>query len=492
MRDYKVTLETAKPSRKSSYWMLLIAAGVALGYFFLPFNDHQTGSIENKKTTVSTLEIPGQASSEKSIEIFRETSRQTQTENKPTENEKRALTQSIDQTKKTTEQPKSTSELPTMTPTWETHTIKSGDSISNIFREWQLSAAVLHNIVNSSKLGKSLADIHPGEVLKLQRDDNNDLLELIVERSPTESLLISKTEDGYEAELLTREVDIKHAYASGMISTSLFIDGQHAGLTDSQIMEMAGIFGWDIDFALELREGDSFKLLFEEHFLDGKKLRNGPILAAEFVNDGKIFKAVRYTTPDNTTSYYDPTDGRNKKRAFIRTPVKFARISSGFSRKRFHPKLKKWRAHRGVDYAAPTGTPVKAAGKGKVIFRGVKGGYGNVVILQHGSKYTTLYAHLSKFAKSARNGRRVSQGQVIGYVGKTGLATGPHLHYEFRVNGVHRNPLTVELPKADPINKKYRTDFDKVASSLMKKFDSFKNAETQQIAQISQTNDNQQ
>jgi len=191
---------------------------------------------------------------------------------------------------------------------------------------------------------------------------------------------------------------------------------------------------------------------------------------------------VRYTTPDGTTSYYNPEDGRNKKRAFIRTPVKFARISSGFSRKRYHPALKKWRAHRGVDYAAPSGTPVKAAGKGKVIFRGKKSGYGNVIIIQHGTKYTTLYAHLSKFSRASKKGSSVSQGQVIGYVGMTGLATGPHLHYEFRVDGVHRNPLKVKLPKADPISRKYRGDFDKVAQELITEFNLFANP-GQQIVQ---------
>ena len=376
--------------------------------------------------------------------------------------------------------------LPEMSATWENYVIKSGDSLANIFKEWELSASTLHKIVNSSKKAAELADIHPGETLKLLRDDDSDLLELVVVRSPTESLVISKTESGYEAEIVTREVEVAHAYASGTINSSLFVDGQQAGLTDAQIMEMAGIFGWDIDFALEIRKGDSFKLLYEEHFLDGEKLRNGPILVAEFYNDKKTYRAVRYTTPDGITSYYDPSDGRNKKRTFIRTPVKFARISSRFTNKRFHPKLKKWRAHRGVDYAAPTGTPIKAAGNGKVIFRGTKGGYGKTVIIQHGSKYTTLYAHLSKYSKASKKGRSVSQGQVIGYVGKTGLATGPHLHYEFRVNGVHRNPLTVKLPKADPINKKYRKDFETASSELIAKFNLMASGDSQ----VAQTSDN--
>lgn len=384
-----------------------------------------------------------------------------------------------------TDTAKTADSLPAMSATWENYVIKSGDSLANIFKEWDLSASTLHKIVNSSKKAAKLADIHPGETLKLLRDDDSNLLELVVVRSPTESLVISKTESGYEAETVTREVDVVHAYAGGTINSSLFVDGQQAGLTDAQIMEMAGIFGWDIDFALEIRKGDSFKLLFEEHFLDGEKLRNGPILVAEFHNNKKVYRAVRYTTPDGITSYYDPIDGRNKKRTFIRTPVKFARISSRFTNKRYHPKLKKWRAHRGVDYAAPTGTPVKAAGNGKVIFRGVKGGYGKVVIIQHGSKYTTLYAHLSKYSKASKKGRSVSQGQVIGYVGQTGLATGPHLHYEFRVNGVHRNPLTVKLPKADPINKKYRKDFDAASGELLAEF-KLRASGDNQVAQTSE------
>lgn len=231
--------------------------------------------------------------------------------------------------------------LPVMSATWETYTIKSGDSLANIFREWKLSPTTLHNIVTSSKLAKSLADIHPGETLKLQRDDDGDLLQLVVVRSPTESLVISKTETSYDSELVTRKVDIQHAFASGTINTSLFIDGQDSGLTDAQIMEMAGIFGWDIDFALELRKGDSFKLMYEEHFLDGEKLSNGPILMAEFHNNKKTFRAVRFTTPDGDTSYYDPDDGRNKKRTFLRTPVKFAPNKLTFQRKTLSSQTKK-------------------------------------------------------------------------------------------------------------------------------------------------------
>lgn len=499
MKDYKPTFGERKKSKLRFFKLPLLTAGlIAASFYWLSQKEPtQEPQLTEQSIALQPLKIPGLSQPAVPPVIV---SKPAGVATEATKHaEKDSTQQPLTHTKQTQTAPPeepaakaaeatqtiSPATMPSMAPTWETHTIKSGDTLANIFKEWNLSPSLLHKIINSSKSAKALADIHPGETIKLQRTDDGELLELAVERSPTETLLISRDKDTFSTELVTREVDIRHAYAKGSIDSSLFIDGQKAGLTDAQIMEMAGIFGWDIDFALELRKGDSFKLLYEEHYLDGEKYRNGPILAAEFHNQDKIFKAVRYTSPDNTTSYYDPEDGRNKKKAFIRTPVKFARISSRFSNNRYHPKLKRWRAHRGVDYAAPTGTPIKAAGKGKVIFRGTKGGYGRTVIVQHGSKYTTLYAHMSKYAKSAKKGKTVSQGQIIGYVGKSGLATGPHLHYEFRVNGVHRNPLTVKLPKADPINKKYRSDFNRVAGDIM---DRFKNYDSQFDAQIAQLN----
>ena len=222
-------------------------------------------------------------------------------------------------------------------------------------------------------------------------------------------------------------------------------------------MELANIFGYDIDFAREIRKGDHFELVYEEKQVDGEKVGTGEILAARFTNRGKEYQAVRYTNKQGITSYYLP-NGQSMRKAFIRTPVDFARISSRFSMGRKHPILNKIRAHKGVDYAAPRGTPIKAAGAGKVILAGRKGGYGNTVIIQHGGTYRTLYAHMNGFARGVRNGVAVKQGQVIGYIGTTGLSTGPHLHYEFLVNGVHRDPLSIKLPMADPIaaNEKQR------------------------------------
>jgi len=341
---------------------------------------------------------------------------------------------------------------------WTEHLIEQGDTLAAIFKNLNLAPALLHEIVNSSKMASKLAHIRPGQKLKLALDEDGALRQIILQRDRISSLNIQRSDSGYQAEELSREVERREAVAQGHIATSLFVDGQKAGLSDAQVMELATIFGWDIDFALELREGDQFYVIYEEIYLDGEKLRNGPILAAEFVNQGKTYRAIRYTDSNGETAYYDP-DGHAKRRAFIRTPVKFARISSGFTRKRWHPVLKKWRSHKGVDYAAPKGTPVKATGNGRVVFRGKKGGYGNVIFLRHGGKYTTVYGHLSRFAKGLKNGSKVKQGQVIGYVGSTGLATGPHLHYEFRINGVHRNPLTVKLPKTMRLPKKEMARF---------------------------------
>jgi murein DD-endopeptidase MepM/ murein hydrolase activator NlpD len=213
--------------------------------------------------------------------------------------------------------------------------------------------------------------------------------------------------------------------------------------------------------------------MFEQHYLDGERLRDGKILAAEFTNQENTYRAVLFTDQEGSSQYYSE-DGRSMRKAFLRSPVDFRRISSTFQRERYHPVLGKKRPHRGVDYAAATGTPVKAAGDGKVIFRGSKSGYGNTVELQHGGSIVTLYAHLSRFQKGVINGSRVRQGQIIGYVGQTGLATGPHLHYEFRINGTHRNPLTVKLPDAAPIQAEYKAEFMQQSQQLLAQLDLFK------------------
>lgn len=354
--------------------------------------------------------------------------------------------------------------------TWLEEKVKSGDNLALIFSRLKLSANLLHRIVNSSKEAKGLAKIRPGEAIRVRIDKQGEMLELVHKQSAIRSLQILPTEEGFSAQAHDRSLEKRIATASGTITNSLYLSAQRAGLSDALTMELANIFGWDIDFALEIRAGDQFSLIYEEEYLDGKKYRNGPILAAEFTNQGKVFRAIRFEDEEGYSSYFSP-EGQSMRKAFLRAPVDFRRISSRFTKARYHPVLGKKRPHKGVDYSAATGTPIKAAGDGRVIFRGTKGGYGRTVIVRHGSQYTTLYAHMSKYRSNVGNGTRVRQGQVIGYVGKSGLATGPHLHYEFRVNGVHRNPLTIKLPAAEPLAKKYRSQFASVSAPLLSQLD---------------------
>lgn len=285
-----------------------------------------------------------------------------------------------------------------------------------------------------------------------------------------QSVRIERSATGYSFKKEEIKPSVETRYAHGEINSSLFLAAKRAGLSHNLTMDLANIFGYDIDFALDIRQGDRFEVVFEEKTVDGKRVGTGNILAARFVNRGKTYTAVRYTSKSGTTSYYT-ADGASMRKAFIRTPVDFARISSRFSNGRKHPILNKIRAHKGVDYAAPRGTPIKSAGDGKVILAGRKGGYGNTVIIQHGNRYRTLYAHMQGFAKSVRSGSAVKQGQIIGYIGTTGLSTGPHLHYEFQVDGVHVDPLGLKLPMADPIAKSELPRFMATSRPLMARMD---------------------
>lgn len=355
---------------------------------------------------------------------------------------------------------------------WQTVTVRSGDSLYMIFERLNLSPQQLYAVVETDKAYKVLSNLQPKQKLHLQIEENQ-LQAIKYAISPEKTLLITRAGETFNSHIIEHPIEIRLTHATGEIENSLFQAGRNAGLSDNIIMELVSIFGWDVDFALDIRKGDKFSLLFEQHYLDGEKLRDGKILAAEFINRDSSYRTVMFTDPNGNTQYYSE-DGKSMRKAFLRSPVDFRRISSRFQRERYHPVLGRKRPHRGVDYAAATGTPIKAAGDGKVIFRGVKGGYGRTVVLQHGNNTTTLYAHMSRFRKGVYNGRRVKQGQIIGYVGKSGLATGPHLHYEFRINGVHRNPLTVKLPDAAPIPAKYKADFMEQSRQLLAQLDLFK------------------
>lgn len=359
-------------------------------------------------------------------------------------------------------------------------TVHPGDTMEQIFRKNKLNLGHLANIVALPDAGSYIRKLRPGDRFELQHD-HGQLISLYRELNLTSALLVSRNESGFKAEIIERPIEIRRRLAYGRIETSLFESAADAGMSDKMIMNLAGIFAWDVDFVLDIRKGDDYYILFEEIYQDDKFISDGEIIAAEFNNNGRTFRAVRYIDKNGRSDYFTP-EGRSVRKAFVRAPVDFTRISSSFNPRRRHPILNTIRAHRGVDYAAPRGTPIKASGDGKVIFRGRKGGYGNAIILQHGGNITTLYGHLSKFANSARLGRRVSQGQTIGYVGSTGLATAPHLHYEYRINGVYRNPRTVELPQAAPIREEYRADFLAAAGPLLQELHHYK---TTQIAAAS-------
>ena len=326
--------------------------------------------------------------------------------------------------------------------------IKKGDTLSSIFTGLDVHFE-LPRILNLGKLAKPFKRIYPGQKLHFTFGENG-INKLELEKNPIKSVLLYRSNNSFTVKEIDRELDRVPQFTTAIIDNSLFLAGQNIGMSDRLIMDLAGIFGWDIDFALDIRKGDSFTVIYEELYSNGEKIRDGNIIAAEFINHGKIYRAYRYINSNGKTEYYAP-NGKSMRKPFMRTPVSIARISSHFNLRRRHPILNKIRAHRGVDYAAPTGTPIKATGAGKVIYRGTKGGYGKTIIVRHGNIYTTLYAHMSKYARGTRVGNRIKQGQTIGYIGSTGLSTGPHLHYEFRINGVHRNPLKVKMPDAKPL-----------------------------------------
>ena len=361
-----------------------------------------------------------------------------------------------------------------------TLTVGRGDTMEKLFRKNDLDVGHLMQIAQIDEAEQRFRRIKPGDVFEIEHEDGQ-IFGMYSKLDLTTALQIDRVEDNFVARIIERPVELRKRHAYGVIESSLFESAAQAGLSDKTIMNVAGIFAWDVDFILDIRSGDNYYVQFEEIWQDGEFVTDGEIIAAEFNNNGRQLRAVRFKDGENNTDYFTP-DGDSVRKAFIRAPVDFTRISSNFNPTRRHPILNTIRAHRGVDYAAPRGTPIKAAGDGKVIFRGTKSGYGRVVILQHGGNITTLYAHMSGYAAKATLGSRVRQGQTIGYVGMTGLATANHLHYEYRLNGVHRNPRTVSLPDAEPIADKYRQQFLAEAAPILEELDRFKSTQVASIA----------
>ena len=358
---------------------------------------------------------------------------------------------------------------------WISVKIQPGDKLAQVFKQAGLDTQQLDKILALGGEAAKLARLYPGKTLKIKMGAEGRLQELLYNITPTRTLRISEQGDAasFMANMVEHPLERRIARVAATIESSLYLAAQKAGLPDTLTMGLSNIFGWDIDFASDVQRGDNFTILYEEFYAQGEKVREGDILAAEFTNGDKTLHAIRFDDGKGHANYYTP-DGMGMRKAFLRTPVEFARVSSGFSLGRRHPLLNRIRSHRGVDYAAPTGTPVKAAGDGTVSFAGNKSGYGKTVILQHGKQYSTLYAHLSRYPAGLNEGDRVEQGQVIGYVGQSGLSTGPHLHYEFRVNDQHRNPLTLKLTQAEPIPSQEKSEFTREAKALMDQLTAFK------------------
>lgn len=357
-------------------------------------------------------------------------------------------------------------------PRWQMNAVQTGNTLAQLFQEQGLASKVLFQLTQT-KHGKQLSKLLPSDKVGFRLKENGQLQGFRLEKSLFEAyeFRVAGNDSGYLSEHILLEPDVHETFAQGTITSSLFEAGLEAGMSNSLIMELATIFGWDVDFALDIREGDQFSLIYQEQYHEGKKVGDGDILVARFTNQSRTYTAVRYEDSKGYAQYYSP-EGLSMRKAFLRSPVDFTRISSRFNLKRRHPILHKIRAHKGVDYAARRGTPIRAAGDGKVVFAGRKGGYGKVLIIQHGTAYQTLYAHLQAFRRGVRVGKRVKQGQTVAYVGSSGLASGPHLHYEFRVNGSVRDPLKVRLPHADPIDKSRKEGFLHYAQVMVMRLES--------------------
>jgi murein DD-endopeptidase MepM/ murein hydrolase activator NlpD len=336
--------------------------------------------------------------------------------------------------------------------------IRRGDTIGSALARLGVDDPGALSFLTSDPAARPLYQLRPGQSVRVSTDGRGALLELRFLTAAGELLTIARRGDALEASSSAAPVAVRWSMAAGEIRSSLFAAADVAGLPDSVTLQLADVFGAEIDFYKDLQRGDRFAVVWETRSVDGETIGPGRIVAAQFEARGKTFQAFLFRDDDGREGYY-AADGAALRRAFLRSPMEFSRVTSGFSNARFHPILKTWRAHRGVDYAAPVGTPVRATANGTVAFAGRQGGYGNVIVLRHQGAFSTVYAHLSRFASRLRSGVRVTQGDVIGYVGQTGWATGPHLHYEFRVAGVQRNPLTVALPGGEPLAPSRRVAF---------------------------------
>lgn len=365
---------------------------------------------------------------------------------------------------------------------WTILEVQSGDILSTLFRKAAVNQQTMQQILDLGKNTRTLTRLFPGEKLEFGLDDQGQLQQLRYAMNPLTTLQVSRQDNGhFKVTEVKKAIEQRQQFASAEIRSSFWSAGLNAGLSEAQIMLLAGIFGWDIDFALDLRAGDSFSVIFNAEYVEGEYLGRGQILAAQFTNQGQVYQAIRHTDGN----YYKP-DGQSMRQAFLRAPVSFQYVSSNFNPRRLHPVLGTVRAHNGTDYVAPVGTPIMAAGDGRVTHSAYNNVNGHYVFIQHANNIVTKYLHLSK--RDVKSGDRVRQGQTIGRLGATGRVTGAHLHYEFLQDGVHRNPRTVKLPQATPLAGAERQAFLQQANSVLAELQSQQQAYLAQQQHAETTN----
>jgi murein DD-endopeptidase MepM/ murein hydrolase activator NlpD len=348
---------------------------------------------------------------------------------------------------------------------WRNERVQRGDTVAELLRRLNVDDAAASNYLRSNKAAESLRRLATGKDVQAETTADGSLLALRYLNNNGNQVVIEKSGNSFRISTLPLQTEKRLFMRTGEITSTLFAATDAAGMPDPAANQMAEIFGGDIDFHRDLRKGDKFAVIYEMTYSNGQPVRTSNILAAEFTNQGREYRALYYESSPNHSGYFSP-EGKSSRKAFLRSPLEFSRVSSGFTLSRLHPVLNTWRSHKGVDYAAPTGTKVRATADGVVTFVGKQGGYGNVVMISHQGIYRTVYGHMSRFATGIKRGQRVAQGEIIGYVGKTGLATGPHLHYEFLINGTHRDPLRVALPDAKPISEQQKAAFQEATSTM--------------------------
>ena len=359
--------------------------------------------------------------------------------------------------------------------------VAPGNTLSGILNDHGVKIDQMPRLLTDDTVKQYLSNLKIGQELEIQQLPDGEFQSMTTRVGEDKRITINRIDNDFDVASVDLPLEKERVVTSGTIQQSLYLAAQQADLKQSTIMELADIFQWELDFAKDIRKGDQFSLVYDRLYRDGRYIGDGDILAAEFIRGGKMHRAIRFTTDDGVTGYYSP-DGKSKRRTFMRHPVDVVRITSRFNPNRLHPVLHQLRAHRGVDYGSPIGSPIYATADGKVAYSGVKGAYGNTVILQHGKKFSTLYAHMSKIAEKSKTGTRVKQGDVVGYVGKTGRVTGPHLHYEFRVDNKQIDPLKVELPAAQPIDAKYLPELKALSDEMTAQMRSVVPSSDQQVA----------